>query len=125
MQPPIWPGPVYRLASAIIRAEGSNPAWSNPGDLTGSDAFGFPTIGVANADGVLKFINTQDGIDALHVKVWRMLRGISSVYTLDMTLEQVGQKYANRDGSWAKNVASFLGVSVTTTLREIANGTAA
>lgn len=120
MQPPIWPGPVYLLASAIARAEGSNPAWANPGDLTGVDAFGFPTDGVVNADGVLKFVNTQDGIDALHVKCWRMLRGISKVYPLAMTIEEMGPIYANGNTKWALNVAKELGVPVTTTLREIA-----
>ena len=115
-----WPDNVIRVAKAFAVAEGSNPSWNNPGDLTGADCGAFLTCGTANAEGVWKFVNEADGWTALYIKVARMLAGKSKVYPLDMMLEQVGLKYSGGDPNWAINVAKELGVSVTTTLRELA-----
>ncbi len=114
-----WPDSVLRLAKAISVAEGSNPEWNNPGDLTGADAGSFLTCGVANSEGVLKFVNAEDGWMALYAKVNRMLSGKSKVYPLDMSLERVGLLYSGGDPNWAVNVSRELAVPVTTTLQEL------
>jgi hypothetical protein len=115
-----WSGAVIKLAMAIAVAEGSNPAWNNPGDLTGVDSGSFRTNGTANSEGVWLFDNADDGWSALFAIVDRWLRGKSVVYHLTMTLEQVGMKYSGGDPNWAKNVASSLGVPQTTTLADLA-----
>ena len=116
-----WPNNVIKIALAIKVAEGSNPEWNNPGDLTGADAGNFPTCGTANAEGVLKFVNAEDGYNALCIKVNRMLAGKSSVYSLSMTLAEVGLKYSGRDPNWARNVAAYLNVPETITVAELAD----
>jgi hypothetical protein len=113
-----WANNVLRLALAIKVAEGSNPLWNNPGDMVFAD--GFPTHGFANSEGVLLFNNAEDGWNALCHQCNLMLTGKSHVYTLDMTIAQVGLKYANGDTNWAKNVALELGVSLGTTLADLA-----
>lgn len=113
-----WPDNVLRLAAAIKVAEGSKPAWNNPGDLT--YAFGYPTIGVANSAGVLIFAYSEDGWQALCQEVSLMLNGRSHVYKLDDTMEQVGLKYSGGDPNWAHNVCSYLGEPLTITLRQLA-----
>lgn len=118
MTPPNWPDPVVRLAKAISVAEGSNPAWCNPGDMT--YAHGHPTKGTVNADGVLWFESIDDGWDALYHEVSLMLNGRSHVYKLTDTLIEVGFKYSNGDRDWALNVANYLGVAENTTLQELA-----
>ena len=116
----MWPDNVVRLAKAIAVAEGSNPAWNNPGDLTGLDRGSFLVCGTANAEGVWKFVNAADGWTALYVKLARILAGQSKVYSLDMTLEEFGAKYSGGDANWAVNVGRELGVPITTTLRYLA-----
>jgi hypothetical protein len=111
---------VIRFAQAIAVAEGSNPDWNNPGDLTGLDSGGFPTCGLANSEGVWKFLNKGDGWYALYIKCERMLSGRSKVYPPSMTLEDVGLRYSGGDPHWADNVAAELGCSTTLTLAQIA-----
>lgn len=117
MTPTNWPPSVLQLAKAISVAEGSNSSWCNPGDLT--YAFGFPTKGVADSEGVLVFCDAEQGWEALYQECSLMLNGRSHVYKLTDTLQQVGQKYSDGDPNWAKNVAEFLGVPETTTLQEL------
>lgn len=114
----VWPDNVQRLFAAIKSAEGSNPDWNNPLDMTIS--LGLPNAGPQNQDGVLKFLNLADGVYVGCHQCWLMLTGKSEIYKLTDTLEVVGMKYSNGDPNWAKNVADFLGVSITTTLGEIA-----
>ena len=114
----IWSPQVLKLANAIQVAEGSNPEWNNPGDLT--FAGGFATCGFANSEHVLKFVNAEDGWNALCYQCDLMLSGRSRVYSLDMTLEQVGLKYSDGDPNWAKNVASSMGIPEQTTLAQLA-----
>ena len=118
-----WPNNVIKIALAIKKAEGSNPDWNNPGDLTGADAGIFPTCGIANSEGVLKFVNAEDGWNALCIKVNRMLAGKSHVYPLTMTLAELGMKYSGKDPNWAKNVAAELHVPETITIQELADAT--
>jgi hypothetical protein len=113
--------PVYKFARAISVAEGSNPLWCNPGDLTIS--LGFPNDGPQNADGVLKFVNVADGWYVLYHQCWVMLTGKSHEYALTDTIEQVGMKYSDGDPNWAMNVANYLGVPTSTTLAQLAADT--
>jgi len=118
---------VLQLAKAISVAEGFGVEGSiptranNPGDLTGADGGGFVTRGTANAEGVLIFLKLEDGWQALHVKVERMLAGKSAIYHLTDTLEDLARKYTGGDNpdAWAKNVATYLGVETSTTLQQI------
>lgn len=118
MDPVVWPKPVLKLAAAITVAEGSKPEWNNPGDLTYS--FGLPIVGVVNSEGVLHFVNKEDGEWVLLHECYLMLTGKSRVYQLDWTLEKTGLKYAHGNKDWAVNVARELGVPTSTTLGQIA-----
>lgn len=107
---------VYLLSHAIMVAEGSNPAWNNPGDLTGADAGSFATCGTANSEGVLKFLNAEDGLNALYTKINRILAGKSHVYPLSMTFQALGHLYADGAPEWAQNVTRILQVPLDMTI---------
>jgi hypothetical protein len=109
-QPPAPSQEIFDLASAIAVAEGSDPDWNNPGDLT--YAFGYPTLGTANSAGVLKFQNCADGWYALYHQLGLIVSG-GSMYTLDTTLADFGMKYSGGDPNWATNVAKALGGGIT------------
>jgi hypothetical protein len=113
-----WSNAVIKFALAIKVAEGSNPSWNNPGDLTFAD--GYATLGSANVEGVLKFAHAEDGWNALCHQVYLMLSGLSRVYPLNWTIAQVGMKYSGGDPNWSKNVCAELGVSDKMTLSEFA-----
>jgi hypothetical protein len=123
-----YPPAVLKLAKAISVAEGFGVPGAvptranNPGDLTGTDCGSFQTSGKANAEGVWIFTNLADGWEALYLKVNRMLAGKSAIYHLGDTIETLAGKYTGGDNAeaWAANVAAFLGVTVTTTLAELA-----
>lgn len=115
-----WSDGVIRFSMAVAAAEGSDPAWNNPGDLTGMDSGGFPTVGFGNKEGVWKFLNADDGWTALFIKIHRMLSGKSMVYPPTMTLMQMGMKYSGGDPNWALNVSNILDVSEELTLQQIA-----
>jgi hypothetical protein len=124
-----WSNSVLKFARAIAHAEGFGDPdaiptkANNPGDLTGADGGSLRVIGTMNKEGVLHFENLDDGWLALHIKVDRMLSGKSKVYPLTLTLEQVGIRYSGSDsGDWARNVASYLGVTPQTTLQELSEG---
>ena len=110
----VWPYCVTRFAHAVTIAEGSNPEWNNPGDMTIS--LGFQTTGVANSAGVLKFAKWTDGEYVLCHQCYLMLSGKSDIYSLGMTLAAAGLKYSGGDPNWAKNAAAVLGLPVTATL---------
>ena len=115
---PIAPSPgIQAMAKAIAKAEGSNPDWNNPGDLT--LAFGYPTNGKANSAGVLKFVNSVDGWSALYKQLQLIVSGNSAYYSLDTTLAEFGDGYSGGDVNWAVNVARTLGVSTDATLGSI------
>lgn len=111
------PPKVAALAAAIAKAEGSNPDWNNPGDLTLS--FGYPTSGKVNSAGVLRFNNSVDGWNALYKQINLIISGGSAYYDLTTTLEDFGNGYAGGDPNWAVNVARTLGVDTSATLGSI------
>ena len=114
-----WPMNVEKFAAAIAVAEGSDPSWNNPGDLTGIDAGSFQVLGKANSEGVWKFANLADGWQALYLKIYRIFSGRSVVYPLSMTLEEMGMKYSGGNPNWAINVAKEIGVPVSITLADL------
>jgi hypothetical protein len=93
---------------------------NNPGDLTDDGDVG---LGTARSEGfgaadITIYRTLADGEAALRKKIARALNGESSVYTLGMTIEQFGMKYA-RDSAWGTNVAQRLDVSPLTTLADL------
>lgn len=115
-QPPAPSPKIAALAAAIAKAEGSPTDWNNPGDLTA--AFGYPTNGVANSAGVLKFQNCIDGWNALYKQLSAIVGGTSR-YTLNMSLADFGLGYSGGDPNWSANVAANLGVDPSTSLGDI------
>src|SRR5271168_2543495 len=116
----IWPANIVAIARAVAKAEGSNPEWNNPGDLTGADGHGYNILGVANEDGVLIFAVLAEGEDALCKKFARILGGQSEVYPPEMTLAEGGLKYASGDPNWAINVGRELNVPTSITFADLA-----
>lgn len=115
-QPPAPSSAIAAFAAAIAVAEGSNPDWNNPGDLTAS--FGYSTSGPVNSAGVLQFDNCEDGWQALYAQLSAIVRG-GSRYTLNDTIASFGIGYSGGDPNWAKNVANALGVDPNTQLSEV------
>lgn len=93
---------------------------NNPGDLTDDGDVGCGTArstGIGAAD-ITIYPTLEAGQAALDKKIRRALNGASHVYTLDMSIEDFGNKYA-RDSHWGINVAECLGVSPLTTLADL------
>lgn len=113
-------GFVVALANAIIKAEGSNQAWNNPGDLTGGDVPQQYQTGVVNSAGVVSISDPTIGRNLLLEKLQRIMNGQSNIYSPDMTITQFAAIYTGGDhgSQWAASVASDLGVSVETTLNQ-------
>lgn len=114
--PPAPSESILAMAKAIAVAEGSDPDWNNPGDLTLS--FGFPTLGTANSAGVLKFQNCADGWQALYKQLEAIVNG-NSRYSLSDTIASFGLGYSGGDSNWAVNVANELGVTPDTQLSDV------
>jgi hypothetical protein len=116
---------IQAFATAIAKAEGfyvdgSVPQRAkNPGDLTDDGDVGNGFIETSGPMGakITIYSTVEDGWAALVKKVARMLNGASHVYTLDMTILEVGIKYAG-SSEWARNVASSLGVRTASTLAD-------
>lgn len=92
---------------------------NNPCDLTDDGDIGCGVIQTAGGMGakITIYPNIEAGWQAAYKKFGRMLNGASEVYTLEMTLQQVGMKFSG-DANWGKNVAARLGVTDQTTLAE-------
>jgi hypothetical protein len=93
---------------------------NNPGDLTDDGNVGYGTArssGIGAAD-ITIYPDYAAGRAALEKKIRRALNGESHVYTLAMSVEDFGEKYA-RDSHWGINVAESLGVSPLTTLADL------
>jgi len=113
------------FACAIANAEGYSVRGSipyryhNPGDIKFTVGYRYPgQIGIGKGGHVI-FRNNAAGWAALNHQVHKMLDGSSRHYNLDMTLNQVGKKYAENWRVWAKHVAKQLHCTSSTTLREI------
>lgn len=112
------------LSNAIASAEGYGKAGAipttsnNPGDLALGD-IGYGTSGKGN---ITNYPDLASGEAALKNQVTKMLSGTSTVYNPDMSIDQVGDIYANGDTNWASNVAKALGVPSSTTLGSLTGG---
>lgn len=113
---------IHAFAVAIAYAEGFYVNGSrsqrnhNPGDLT------VDTIGLAvGHDGpFVIYANDSDGWLALHEQVRKILTNTSSIYTSDMTINDIAMRYTTTEQrAWAMNVASSLGVSPETKIRDL------
>lgn len=115
---------VQALADAIAKAEGANPSINNPGDLTGGDVPQAHQTGVFNAAGVVKIDTLQNGWNALFAKLSNIMNGNSAIYSPDMTIDELSVVYTGNDNAaaWASTVASQLGVTTDTTIRQAQQG---
>lgn len=111
---------VGALANAIAKAEGADPANNNPGDLTTGDFSSDNVVGVFNSAGVAVVDTLENGWSALKNKLQNIVDGNSSVYNLNMTIQEFADKFTGGDNadSWAQSVANDLGVSTDTTLAD-------
>lgn len=112
---------IQLFAEGIALAEGFFVTGSraarnhNPGNLT-KDITGT----AVSKDGMfVVYANDNDGWDALRRQVELILTDASSIYNSQMTLRQIGQKYASTSTpqdqlNWAINVASKLGIDIDT-----------
>jgi hypothetical protein len=116
-----WSGAVIKFSLVAAAVENSDPAWNNPGDLTGMDSGQFQTNGFGNSEGVWKFVNIDDGWTALFMKINRVFSDKSSIYPLTMTLEQFGTRYSGGDPNWGRDAGQLLGVPETITMAQLAS----
>jgi hypothetical protein len=117
---------IAAMARAIATAEGfyvpdSIPRRANnPGNLVLPNWTG-PTLG---AERISVFPSVEEGWSRLHRQLALIVTGQSRVYKLDMTIADMGNKWApggavNIAGAWASNVARMLEVPPTATLRSV------
>lgn len=109
---------VSRLAQAIAKAEGYGTPNSiptranNPGNLKN----GAPVLAGTS---ITKYATAAEGWAALERQIGLILTGKSAYYKATDTIAQMGSVWApsgdnNITGAWARNVANFLNVSVST-----------
>ena len=117
--------PVLFFSKAIAAAEGFGvpnaipTRYHNPGDIKFVAGYKYPgQIGIGKGGHVI-FRNDAAGWAALNHQVHKILDGTSRHYNLDMTLRQIGKKYAENWRVWSNYVARELHCPPTTTLREI------
>lgn len=110
---------IKTFAGAIGVAEGFGIAHAiptqahNPGDLVLGDK-GFGTLG---AEQITIFQDDDTGRNALYHQLNLIVNGLSHVYTLDMSIRDMANKWtATQPDAWANNVARELGVSPDTVI---------
>lgn len=118
--PTTYPAGIKNMAQAIARAEGFYVTGSipqrahNPGDLK------LPNSATLGSSGITVFPSDDAGWTALYRQLWSIVTGDSSRYNLDMSLaDMAGTWTATQQGSWAQNVADFLGVETSVKLWEL------
>ncbi|SRR6266566_3360450 len=111
---------ISALANAIAQAEGYGvegaiPTMANnPGDLVVGNV-GYGTMG----SGITIFGSVQDGWNALYRELNLIFSGASKIYNTEMTFAEMAAHWTLTEASpWANNVASALGVTVYTTLKD-------
>jgi hypothetical protein len=124
--PASWPSgdALWNVAQAIAYAEGANvrgsapDRFNNPGDLSKGDEHGQVVSGyttLSDGENLIIFATKTNGWTALYTKLQGIDQGRSSVYSGDMTWNQIGQSYAGNSATWAQNVAARLGVDPNST----------
>lgn len=118
------PDAVDTFAQAVAKAEGFGrrgalpTRYHNPGDLKAIRGWSYPgQSGIGKANHVI-FHNDAAGWAALRHQLEKIMDGRSRQYNVDMTIAQMGRKYAGFWSRWSKNVAQNLGVDKRTTLRQ-------
>lgn len=111
---------IQNFARAIAYAEGYGipgaipTVANNPGDLVLPGWS--PTMGSA---GIAVFDSADYGWSRLYRQLALIVGGQSDYYRLNMTIAEMGRTYAGGDENWSRNVASYLGVSPSTSLRQV------
>ena len=111
-----WPSGdrIWAIAQAIALAEGYNVVGSNPFRLNnpGDISDGYMRFGGEQHSGsnVTHFPNAGIGWQWLYDKLNRIAQGKSSVYSPEMTWQELGEKWAGDSVDWVKNVTQELGV---------------
>ncbi len=117
-----------RLAHAIAKAEGfgmrrTTPTrYHNPGDLKAAGFKYEGQIGIGKGRHVI-FASDTAGWNALYHQIHKMVCGDSKHYSPQMMIAEVAKKYAGNWRVWSRNVAWNLGVSESTRLEELKDGT--
>lgn len=116
---------VVQFAQAIAHAEGFGIAgtvptrFHNPGDLGPGDCGGECLSSTFTAgSNVCMLRDDATGWALLYQKIQRVFDGHSSVYNVNMTIEEFAKHYAGDWGNWSRNVAAYLGVTPQTTVRD-------
>jgi hypothetical protein len=123
---PTYSARLIDFARAIATAEGFYVPGSiprianNPGNLVIPNWTG-PTIG---SERISMFSTVEEGWSRLYRQLQLIVSGTSRVYSLDMTIADMGNRWApggsaNLPGAWASNVARVLEVSPAATLRSL------
>jgi hypothetical protein len=130
--PPSLEMRVTEIAEAVAIAEGyyapgdhdghSLPyLLNNPGGLK-KPALGAAALPTWRDTGLVQFPTSEMGWAALRHQLRGMLSGASRIYDPSDTWLHVADKYADGDLNWGLNVAAELGVTPTSTLKELASG---
>jgi hypothetical protein len=106
------------LAAAIAREENVNPAYNNPGGLSGAG-----DTGTSFGAGLGIYSTPQAGMSALEKQLALDASGASSVYSPDETLQQYMQTYTGGNANAGTVVGSILGVPSSTTIGAFAPST--
>jgi hypothetical protein len=115
---------VNDLARAIAKAEGFGVKGAvptrthNPGDIRSTNGVRYPGQVGLNKQYYVVFKNDRAGWSALRHQIEKIIAGESGFYNVNMTLKQLGRKYATSP-RWAKSIAHNLGVKPSTELWEI------
>lgn len=106
------------LEDAITRLENTNPAYNNPGAISGTG-----DTGSSFGSGIGVYSTLAAGKAALDNQIQRIYSGASSLYPggSSMTLDQFGQIYAPNQNEGSK-LSSILGVPSSTQLSQIPSG---
>jgi hypothetical protein len=118
------PSRTQTLANAIARAEGFYVKGSlpnrlhNPGDIRAHRNEHYPgQIGLTR-NGYVIFRTNAAGWAALRHQIDKIVTGTSKHYNVNMTLRQLGKRYAT-SAAWVRNVSRSLGVAQSTELWEV------
>ena len=118
-----------QLAAAQAQLEGYNTPGSapnlanNPGSLQLGN-LGYGTMQVANGQSITVFPSPSAGLSALYNQYATIANGQSQYYTPNTSLTDFGNTYSGGNSSYGANLAKMLGVSPTSTIGSILNGTA-
>lgn len=116
---------VHTLAQAIAKAEGYGQKGAlptrlrNPGDLKVVRNYRYPGMVKVGKGGHAQFRTEADGWAALEKQLDKIVADESKRYSVNMTLQEVGKRYAANSRVWTKNVAHNLGMPPDTYLWEV------